>query len=244
MKKLFLLYFLFCITFQAFSQWSLDLEGNYIFSIPYNDVRIPSQGGTEIDIAYDLQANTTFTYRVRVNYTINERHVISGLLAPLTIKSAGTLKRDIFYSGKNYRANVPLNTTYKFYSYRLTYRYLFVNKDHIQFGMGITGKIREANITFANTDTSSDYPDLGLVPLINFYLQWSPTDQWSLLLEGDALGTRQGRVEDIFLGTTFRLSPVINLKAGHRLLEGGADVTDNYNFSFINYAAVGVVISL
>jgi len=233
-----------CVTMSehVFSQWTVDVEGNYIMSIPYNDVRIPSQGGTRIDIANDLHTETTFTYRGRISYTINNRHIISALAAPLTIKSSGRLSRDVTYSGEVFEANTNIDATYKFNSFRLTYRYMFVYRDNLKIGAGITGKIRDANITLQGEDAHADFPDLGFVPLVNFYLHWLPTERLGVLFEGDALGTTKGRAEDIFAGITLQASPTIRLKGGYRILEGGADVSDNYNFTFVNYAALGAMI--
>jgi hypothetical protein len=242
--KLFIpVFILFFFAPEAYSQFSLDVEGDYIINIPYNTLRIPSKGGTRIDIARDLDAETTVTFRARLNYLINDRHVISALVAPLTIKSSGMFDEDVRYGKKLFAAGTTVDATYKFNSYRLTYRYLFVSNDNLKFGAGITAKVREANIRLKNTAGSSDYPDLGMVPLVNFYLHWMPTSTLGLLLEGDALGTNKGRAEDIFAGITFNVSESIAIKGGYRILEGGANVTDNYNFTWVNYAAIGAVIS-
>ena len=40
------------------------------------------------------------------------------------------------------------------------------------------------------------------------------------------------------------LSPDVSVTAGYRLLEGGADVDDVYNFAFFQYAVASVVIRL
>ncbi len=234
---------LMCLALCSYGQLSIDVEGNYVVGIPYNEVRIPSKGGTLVDIAKDLEPENTFTFRARVNYTIAERHVISALAAPLSISSSGTFDKDVRYSDRTFNAGTTVKTTYKFNSYRITYRYLFVSNEHLKIGAGLTGKIREANITFENSDDSADDPDLGFVPLVNFYVHWKPTDNFGLLLEGDALGTKQGRAEDVFAGITYDISEKFSLKGGYRVLEGGADVTENYNFAWINYAALGAVIS-
>ena len=238
-----ILLILFTAHTAALAQLSLDLEGNYIFSISYNDVRIPATGGTLVDIGNELDPETTFTYRIRLNYTLGQRHVISALAAPLEIKSSGTLNRNITYDEALFRSAVPIQTTYRFNSYRITYRYLFVKNEKLIFGAGLTAKVREANIIFENRETRASYPDLGFVPLVNFYLQWMPTARFNFLVEGDALATSQGRAEDVFAGILFRATPTLGIKGGYRLLEGGADVTDNYNFSWINYAAFGVLLT-
>lgn len=226
------------------AQVSLDVEGGYIFSIPYNVVRIPSEGGTRFDLAKDLSPNTTFAFRGRVNIMLGERHIISALYAPLKIRSSGKIDHDIVYSGETFAANTPLKAVYKFNSYRLTYRYMVVLNNEVQLGFGITGKIREVNITLTSSDTEADYPDLGFVPLINFYFAYTPIDKLTILLEGDALGTNKGRAEDVFAGLTYRIADRVRAKAGYRLLEGGADVENNYNFTWINYATLGVIVDL
>jgi hypothetical protein len=232
------------LPFVLSAQLALDVEGNYIASIPYNVVRIPSMGGTEFDLAKDLDVSTKFTYRIRASYTIAKRHVVSGLFAPLTIHSAGTFHQPVHYSEETFEANVATNAVYKFNSYRLTYRYLIVANDKVTFGLGLTGKVRDANITLSQGAKSSDFPDLGVVPLVNFYLLWSPLKKASLLLEGDALASGQGRAEDIFAGIMYRPVDKLGIKAGYRILEGGADVERNYNFTWVNYAALGLILFL
>jgi hypothetical protein len=66
----------------------------------------------------------------------------------------------------------------------------------------------------------------------------------SFLLEGDALAAPQGRAEDVLVAAGYRLSDKISLKAGYRILEGGADNDEVYNFTLLSYAAVGIVIRL
>lgn len=231
-----------CTTTKA--QLALDLEGNYVFSVPYNTVRIPSEGGTRIDINNDLNRKEEFTYRVRASYTINDRHVISALYAPLLIKSSGYFNQDVRYDDAVFTEDRRVTARYQFNSYRLTYRYMFVRRDDFKLGFGITGKIREANIVLSDGVQEADFPNVGFVPLINFYAEWRPGNKkFAGIIEGDALGTAQGRAEDIFAGIAYRATKCAQLKAGYRLLEGGADVEDNYNFAFINYVAAGAIIT-
>lgn len=240
--QLFLFFYLTSIA--AHSQFSVDLEGAWIFSIPYNKVRIPSTGGTQFDLAKDLNAKTSFAFRGRISYTIKDRHVISALYAPLTIKSSGEFNNEVVYSVGVFPANEAVDAVYKFNSYRLTYRYLLVNNDKVSFGLGITGKIRDANITLRNSRESANFPDLGFVPLVNLYFKYSPFEKMNVLVVADALASKQGRAEDVFAGVTYELSDAFSVKGGYRILEGGADVERNYNFSWINYAVVGVLMDL
>jgi hypothetical protein len=227
----------------ALGQLTIDAEGDIIASVPYNTVRIPASGGTQFDIARDLSRSNDLTYRLRLSYTIKERHVISLLYAPLTLRSRGVLGKDVVYSGGSFSGSEEVTAKYKFNSYRFTYRYMLVANGKVNFGLGLTGKVRDANITLRQENVSSDYPDLGFVPLINFYFGWQPTERIAFILEGDALASRQGRAEDIFAGIAYYIKPTVAIKGGYRLLEGGADVERNYNFTWVNYIPIGLVVT-
>jgi len=73
---------------------------------------------------------------------------------------------------------------------------------------------------------------------------WKLDEKFGILLEGDALAAPQGRAEDVLIAATYRLSDRMGLKAGYRILEGGADNDEVYNFALFNYASVGLSIYL
>ena len=79
---------------------------------------------------------------------------------------------------------------------------------------------------------------------MNFALCWKARPPLSVILEGDALAAPQGRAEDVLAGVTYDLHPGLALKAGYRLLEGGADNDEVYNFTLVNYAAFGLIARL
>jgi hypothetical protein len=247
-KKLLLsaICFVFIMSFNNLSldgQVSLDLETGLV-STGYNNVRIPGDEGTLFSMKNDLVPKTEFFYRIRVNYTIKSRHTISALYAPLEIKSVGNATNDIFFAGVTFPANTDLSGSYKFNSYRLTYRYEIVLKPKFEFGLGLTAKIRDASISLSSATLKSEKTNVGFVPIINFRLLWKPYEKFGVLLEGDALAAPQGRAEDILIAATYRVSDWLGLKAGYRILEGGADNSEVYNFSLFNYASVGIFIYL
>jgi hypothetical protein len=227
------------------AQLRLDLESGAVLGTNYNDVRIPNVGGTLFNLSSELTAKPKVFYRIRLGYTINDRHTISALYAPLTIRYEGSFNRDVTYNNLVYPAGQPLTAFYKFNSYRLTYRYDFVARKRWRVGVGLTAKIRDASIrlTGESNNQNTNFDNVGFVPLINFYVAYRPTQRLGLLLEGDALGAKQGRAEDIFAGVTYQLSNKIGLKGGYRVLEGGADTESIYNFTWINYASVGVLVT-
>ena len=137
-----------------------------------------------------------------------------------------------------------IDATYKFNSYKLTYRYHWVQNPKFQFSAGVTLKVRDANIGLKGLpEQEAVKTDLGVVPLINFYLHWKPRNRLGLLLDGDALAAPQGRAEDVLIAATINLTESFTIKAGYRLLEGGADNATVYTYSMFHYGVVWVIIN-
>jgi hypothetical protein len=232
--------FLICVYSQSVTaQAFIDLESGLILP-GYNDVRIPGNQGTLFSLKDDLVPENNDFYRLRLGYTINSRHTLSILYAPLEIKSEGSLAQDILFEGVEFPSNTELQGTYKFNSYRLTYRYDFVQKPRVEFGLGFTAKIRDAKIALSSPGLVSEKTNVGFVPIINFRLLWNMDDHFGLLLDGDALVAPQGRAEDVLIALAYKLSDRFAIRAGYRILEGGADNDEVYNFSLFNYASVGI----
>ncbi len=231
------------LSLSAKAQLSLDIESGAVIA-GYNNVRIPGDAGTLFSLTDDLNAKPTTFIRLRAGYTIKSRHTISVLYAPLTVKSDGSATFPIDFEGITFPANTPLDASYTFNSYRITYRYDFVKKPKFEFGLGFTAKIRDAEIALKGDGLSAKKTNVGFVPIINFRLNWIMNEKFGLLLEGDALAAPQGRAEDVLIAATYKLSDKVALKTGYRILEGGADNDEVYNFSLFNYAVVGLSVSL
>jgi len=225
------------------AQFSLDLESGFV-STGYNDVRIPGNQGTLFSLNEDLKEKGKVFYRIKLNYNINSRHILSVLYAPLTTESNGTIPVDISFAGEIFPANDHIDATYKFNSYRLTYRYEIVQKPKLDFGLGLTAKIRDARIALASGNVSGEKVNIGFVPLINFRLLYHPAEKFGILLEGDALAAPQGRAEDVLVAATYSFTDRFGVKAGYRILEGGADNDEVYTFSLFHYASAGIFINL
>ena len=220
------------------AQLLLDVESGAALS-GYNKVRVPGDGGTFIDLSESLASNATFFYRLRLSYTIDETHVFSALFAPLTLDYQGTSGQELSFLNSNFGPEEPLDVRYQFNSYRLTYRYMFPRTQHFRVGIGATAKIRDAVIEVNGVEKTN----VGFVPLINFRAEWLAKERLSFVLTGDALVAPQGRAEDILLAAELYPSRVVTLKLGYRILEGGADNDEVYNFSLVHYAVGGAIIT-
>jgi len=204
-----------------------------------NDVRIPGAGGTDLSLVDDLSSPPTPVFRLRAGYRFAERHLFSALYAPLLINATGTLDRDVSFAGQVFPAGSPALAVYRFDSYRLTYRYSFIRNETVELAGGVTGKIRDAEISLHGAETASK-TNTGFVPLLNAHFEWRPgAGPLGLLVDVDALAAPQGRAEDVLIAATWRVDEAIELRAGYRMLEGGADNDEVYSFAWLHYATVG-----
>jgi len=226
----------------ANAQYGIDLESGLVAN-GYNDVRIPGDAGTFFSLKDDLKPDTKVFLRARVSYTIKSRHTLSLLYAPLQVNSKGRIPENILFEGKEFPANTELTGRYIFNSYRLTYRYTIIDRSKFEFGLGFTAKIRDASISLESSELSSVKTNVGFVPIVNFRLLWKVNDKFGLLLDGDALAAPQGRAEDVLVAVSYRISENLGLRAGYRLLEGGADNDEVYNFALFHYGSFGLSFS-
>ena len=241
MKKIIIkMVFALCIAASnANAQALIDIETGLI-STGYNNVRIRGDQGTYFSLKDDLISKSEFFYRLRLNYTIKSRHTISLLYAPLETRYEGRVANNINFEGVLFPANTDIIGTYKFNSYRITYRYDIVLNPKVEFGLGLTAKIRDAKIALSSPELVSEKSNVGFVPIINFRLLWNIEDRLGILIEGDALAAPQGRAEDVQFAFTYKLSDNFRVRTGYRILEGGSDSDVVYNFALFHYASVGL----
>jgi len=222
--------------------WSLEIDAGWV--IPgYNDVQVPNPGGTRFSLSDDLGIDEKPFYRMRLSWRPGRRHGLSLLFAPLTLRASGVLQQPVSFAEVLFPEGTGVEALYRFNSYRFTYRYLLVDRQRFELWLGLTAKIRDAEIALEGDGLASNTTDLGFVPLLNLLVRWSWTDRLGLLLEADAAAASQGRAEDVALSLFYSLSPTVKLRAGYRLVEGGADVEQVYNFAMINYLFAGITLS-
>jgi hypothetical protein len=244
MKKLLLIFLIMIISTlglqtNLMAQWFLDFENGLVRS-GYNDVQIPRETGTRFSLTDDLRTDSSYFFRIRLGYQWKSRHTLSVFAAPLTLKAAGKIDKEVVFFEEAFPASTPLTAQYTFNSFRLTYRYDFVRTQKWHVGIGLTAKIRDAVVKVESQSQISEKTNVGFVPLINFRVLWQFHKDWGLLLEGDAAAASQGRAEDILLALQYSLNEKVHLRAGYRILEGGADVEEVYNFSLLHFFSAGI----
>lgn len=227
---------------RASAGWFVDGETGMAWS-GYNDVRIPGDGGTEFSLTEDLETDPGLYARLRFGRTFG-RHEVSLFAAPLRLEAHGAADSDILFNGSLFPAGTELDADYRFDSYRLTYRYALVERDGFGLSLGLTAKIRDAAVGVSGGGTETVKTNTGFVPLVSFGLDWRASGPIHAIIDGDALVGPVGRAEDVFLGLGWVFDPTGRLSIGWRFVEGGADVDESYNFTMINFAALGYRLNL
>jgi hypothetical protein len=220
-------------------KFNVELEFSPVWQTK-NDAQIPNETGTRFSLR-DIQGSGPFAGgRVSIDYALNPKHEFRFLAAPLSYTSEGDLQHPVSFDGMLFEAGPGVEATYRFNSYRLTYRYRFYDGKSWTWKIGVTGKVRDAKIELGDKTKSAAYTDLGLVPLIHLDGEYRFAKRWRFNLNMDGLAAPQGRAFDISLKMKYDLSKNWTLAAGYRTLEGGADVDDVYTFAWLHYATASI----
>jgi len=207
-----------------------------------NDVQIPNNAsGTRFSLVDLVGAGPFPAARLYILWNIHERHGLRVLLAPLSYTESGQFSSTVNFAGGTFQAGVPTDATYKFNSWRLSYRYNVYRGTDWRWWIGLTAKVRDAKIQLEQGGTVAAKTDLGFVPLLHVAGQVRLGSQWSAELDVDGLAGGPGRAVDGSLKLCYDLNSSWSLAAGYRTVEGGADVEEVYNFAWLHYAAISVV---
>jgi hypothetical protein len=250
MKKIFKLLLLIVLVVTGLSglrasegKWFVDIEGGMV-TPGYNDVQIPNnETGTRFSLKNDLDIEQKAYYRLRLTYRLGKKHALSLLYAPLSLDATGILESPVNFEGIHFDSDSFVNALYRFNSYRLTYKYQLVSKPKLNFYIGFTAKIRDAEVKLETDTRNSSKTNVGFVPLLHVSLQWKWGKRLGFLFEADALAAKQGRAEDVATAIFYHLGRNVNLKFGYRFVEGGANVDEVYTFAMINYFFGGLIFS-
>jgi hypothetical protein len=218
----------------------VELEGGPVWQ-SYNDVEIPNDGSATRFSLSDLAGGGPWlSGRLYLTWNIAERHGLRVLVAPLSLTETGVASGALRFAGADYLNAVPIRATYTFNSYRLSYRWRFHAGERLRAWVGLTAKIRDAEIALEQGSTASRRDDLGFVPLLHLAGDWRLVSGWHLSLDSDALAGGPGRAVDVVLKLAYDPGGRWSIGAGYRTVEGGADVTDVYTFAWLHYAVASV----
>jgi hypothetical protein len=218
----------------------LELEAGPVWQ-SRNVAQVPNdESGTRFSLTEITGKGPWPAARGYLTWNLNERHSLRLLLAPLSIRGSGTVTGPVRFAGATYAPGALVRAEYTFNSYRLTYRYRVHDAERTSAWIGFTAKVRDATIALEQGATASRKDDVGFVPLAHLAGEWRMTSRWLATVDADALAGGPGRAEDVALKLGYRVTPRLSLHTGYRMVEGGADVAETYNFAWLHYAVVAV----
>lgn len=219
----------------------LELEGGAAWQ-SYNKAEIPNDGSATRFSLTDLAGNGPWPAgRLYLTWNFAERHGLRALAAPFSLTETGVPDAPIDFQGERFATGAPLEATYTFDSYRLTYRYRVRATGRTTAWVGFTAKVRDATIALEQGATESRKENVGFVPLLHLAGEWRTAPRWRVSLDADALAGGPGRAVDAALKVGYDVRRNLTLQAGYRTLEGGADVEETYNFAWLHYGVVSIV---
>lgn len=244
LARIFFLCFLVVLVFSISTFATENTRSGFGFEIEsgpvwqnLNDVEIPNDGtATRFSLSELVGTGPFLSYRLYLSYAINEKHQLRLLLAPFSIEESGVPVLPIRFENRDFKEDEQLGATYRFNSYRLTYRYRIYHTERWQWHIGFTGKIRDAEIALTQGDLLASNSNVGFVPLIHLRGAVGVSEYVSLVLDADFLAAPQGRAEDVSVKLRYWIQGDWFAAAGYRMLEGGADVDDVYTFAWLHYA--------
>ncbi|MFZ1946486.1 MAG: hypothetical protein WAW06_02990 [bacterium] len=241
----YLLLVIAAITGRVLTARAASLSGNVETGAVWfsrNDVGVPGGGsdaGDRFDLL-DLTGRGPSPYaRIYLIYEFNERDLVRLLVAPLQVEGGGRLSQPTRFRDEIFEAN-EASGTYKFNTYRLTYRRTFRRSDEWRLGLGGALLIRDAAITLEQVDLMTTESNVGIVPLLHLYCLRRFGQRTSASLDIEGLGAPQGRAIDAAVTVNYRLGGSWTGSLGYRTLEGGADNDKVYTFAWLHYLLVSV----
>ncbi|MFN7684815.1 MAG: hypothetical protein ACK5QT_05325 [Oligoflexia bacterium] len=205
-----------------------------------NDQRIPGEGGTDFALT-DFGRGPFGLYRVYAGYVWDDKHELRLLYAPLEVELRGRFSNPVLFINSTFAAGTETVGLYRFNSYRLTYARHFEKSGPWRLTLGFTAKIRDAEVRLTQGTLSQSKTNVGFVPLLNFRATRDLAPGWLLRFDVDGLAAPQGRAFDaaLFLERSLGASG-LSAFGGYRMVEGGADNSEVYNFAWFHSAVLGL----
>lgn len=157
----------------AVVEWSLTAEVGFL-AVASNIVQL-SNDGTRFNYRTDGGQDVLFPFfRLSTDLKFKGRHAIVFLYQPLKLTGETVLAEETVFDGVVFPAGTPLNSTYGFPFWRISYLYDFLRRPGDEVAIGVSLQIRDATITFTSADGTlrADRRDVGPVPALKFRGRW------------------------------------------------------------------------
>lgn len=168
------------------------------------------------------------------------RHELTALWAPLKLDGTGTAPLPLRFEGVAFGPGA-IRGDYRFDSWRVGWRWRWIDRPDLVVRLGATAKIRDARIGLAQGALRASKSNTGFVPLLHLSAERPATERWSWAVELDGLAGGPGYAVDAAALLRYRLDERWLLQGGVRLLDGGADNDEVYAFARFTGLTLGVV---
>lgn len=154
-------------------EWSLGAELGFL--IVASHIIQLSNDGTRFDYRSEGGQDVLFPFfRLSTDLKFKGRHTVVFLYQPLKLTGETVLTEDTTFDGIVFPEGTPLNSTYGFPFWRISYLYDFLRRRGDEVSIGFSLQIRDATITFTSADGTlrADRRDVGPVPTLKFRGRW------------------------------------------------------------------------
>ncbi len=218
---------------KKFKRHIFDLESGVVMPV-FNDIRTGKDKDGTLSLT-DLQNNVNPYFRLSYYFNLDKKNGFRVLVAPLEYSGSGYLDHDTNYEGMNLLSGNLTNYSYKFNSYRFTYRRTIFENEMFTFKLGLTLKIRDAAISVSQGNLSHKDSNVGFVPLGYINFEFRPIEKLTIGTEGDLAAAPQGSAIDVGTFVKYNIHENVALGLMYRFLSGGVSTENSYNQTFINY---------
>lgn len=195
---------------------------------------------SEFDFIKQGGQNNLYPFsRYTVGATIEENHRLWFTYQPLELKTSVEFVTNVTIGSQLFEAGNPVDLTYSFPFYRMTYTYDLLGKyDNAYLGVGLALQIRNASILFKEVNGQDLYvsQNVGLVPALAIYSEY--VFPFGLTLSADIAGSYassaiingadfefEGSILDASLRMSYLVKEGYSLFANARFFGGTANGT-------------------
>lgn len=198
-----------------------------------NDAKIPPSTGTYFSFD-EIDQGPFLHHRLEYIRKLSGNKSLRFLYAPFHLEYSGLLSNTLNYNGATYTAGQNIDVDYSFNSYRIGW--VYQRTDRLSWGW--TLKVRDANIRFKQGNVDRSYSNTGVVPLLYLSYTVPMRNGWKFYSDVDFAAAPQGRAIDLAIKFRKQISEDHFWGVGYRTLEGGADNSKVFTFSWFNYAVL------
>lgn len=192
----------------------------------FNRISIPSSESDELSLGSDDRLTSV---RLTSFYDLSSGNQIYFLYAPLEVEYKFHSQKSFRFNDTDFSNNTATKFRYKFNSYRLGYLWTWKATD-LKYWAGVVAKIRDAKTEAIQGSLSDSFSNIGVVPLLSFGLNYRVYKNLYFFSHTDALGSSRGSAYDSQVELKYQINDY-SASFGKRILGGGADNDEVYNFA-------------